>query len=167
MTDLYPPDPDDVLVFEVECPDAFSTIAIGHGLRESDGTMVRFVGDWREMLTVAAAIRDTGHPVTCSVPSYAVLMQAVGGHLGSADWPELAHAFSETLLRPRFSTTGRGRSVRSGVVSCGLCFTQEKRPAPRGTGLHRRSTVRRAYGAAPGVPSRTARPPAAWQLPGR
>ena len=67
------PDNDDVLVFEVEVPDAFSTVAIGHGLRESDGTMVRFAGDWRKMLEVARAIRDGGHPVTCSVPAYAVL----------------------------------------------------------------------------------------------
>jgi len=68
-----PPDPDAVLVFEVEMPDAYSTIAIGHGLRESDGTMVRFAGDWRELLTVAAAIRDSGHPVSTSFPSWAVL----------------------------------------------------------------------------------------------
>jgi hypothetical protein len=35
--------------------------------------MVRFAGDWRQMLTVAEAIRETGEPVACEVPPYAVL----------------------------------------------------------------------------------------------
>ena len=71
--DSPPPDPTRVLVFEVDVPDAFSTIAIGRGLRQEDGALIRFASDWRPMLDVARAIRDTGHPVECEVPSWAIL----------------------------------------------------------------------------------------------
>ena len=54
-------------------PEAGYTIAIGEGIRESDGKRVVFVGDWTPMLEVAAAIRDSGEPVPASVPAYAVL----------------------------------------------------------------------------------------------
>jgi hypothetical protein len=74
MSDWQEPPPQDIEdVEDVEVPEAFSTVAIGLGIRGKDGCMIRFAGDWRQMLEIAEAIRDTGEAQPCDVPAFAVL----------------------------------------------------------------------------------------------
>ena len=68
-----PPSADLVDCYEVSVPDAYSSVAIGHGLRRRDHMMVRFAGELRQMLTIADEIKSTGEPVACAVPPFAVL----------------------------------------------------------------------------------------------
>jgi hypothetical protein len=66
----------DVLVDTVRATHAGSTVALGEGIRECDGRPVSFAADWRPMLELAQAIRDTGPPQTARIPSWAILTVA-------------------------------------------------------------------------------------------
>jgi hypothetical protein len=78
MTDEWQLEDDMDLVFveSVHSPAAASTIAIGEGVRRSDDRLVSFAADWRPMLELAQAIRDTGAPQVARIPSWAILTVA-------------------------------------------------------------------------------------------
>jgi hypothetical protein len=71
MADWQEPPPQDIV--DVVVPGAYTTIAIGLGIRRRDGCEVRFAGDRRPVLAIAEAIRATGESQPYDVPLYAVL----------------------------------------------------------------------------------------------